>query len=138
MAYFEWTSAIEIGHPEMDEQHKRLLLLCKAVVEPLTNSAEHKLATKQLQALIEFAQEHFEFEEGLMHSAGYPGAGRHANDHTSLLTELRTYFYRVQRGINTNPVGIISFLWDWLVLHIHSSDRELAAWLKSREPNHTR
>ena len=135
MAYFEWTSAIELGHPEIDQQHRQLLLLCEAVVEPLNNSAEHKRGTAQLQALIEFAQEHFEFEEGLMYSAGYLKAGRHANDHTSLLTELRTYFYRVQRGTNTNPVGMISFLWNCLVLHIDSADRELVAWLKSRDPD---
>ena len=132
MTYFEWNSAIEIGHAEIDEQHKRLLLLGQAAVELL--SAEHKPDATQLQALIDFAQEHFAFEEGLMRSAGYPGADQHAKYHSSLLTELRTYCFKVQRGIHTNPVGRF-FLWNWIVPHIDSADRDLVVWLKSHEPD---
>lgn len=132
MTYFEWTSAFEIGHAEIDEQHKRLLLLGQAAVELL--SAEHKPDTTQLQALIDFAQEHFAFEEGLMRSAGYPGADQHAKYHSSLLTELRTYCFKAQRGLHTNPVGRF-FLWNWIVPHIDSADRDLVVWLNSHEPD---
>jgi hemerythrin-like metal-binding protein len=135
VTYFEWSSAIEIGHTEIDAQHKRLLLLGEAVVEPLMNSTEHKPAAAQLQALIDFAQEHFAFEEGLMRSAGYPEAERHAEYHASLLEEFRTYRDKVQRGQKTNPVGLMSFLWSWLNLHIDSADRELVLWLKSHDRN---
>ncbi len=133
MAYFEWTSDIETGHLEIDEQHKRLLLLAEAVVEPLINSAEHRPGAARLQALIDFTQEHFAFEEALMRSAGYPAVEQHAKYHASLLKELSTYCFKVQRGENTNPVGLIAFLWNWLTLHINSADRELVAWLKSRD-----
>ena len=135
MAYFEWTGAIELGHTEIDEQHKRLLLLGEELVEPLVNSTARNPSATQLQALIDFAQEHFAFEEGLMRSTGYPGADEHAKYHASLLAELRTYCFKVQRGGHTNPVGLISFLWHWIVLHISSEDRDLVVWLKSREPD---
>ena len=133
MTYFQWTSAIEIGHAQIDEQHKRLFLLGEAVVLPLINSAERKPAAVQLQALIDFTQEHFAFEEGLMRSAGFPEADRHAKFHASLLTELRTYCLKVRQSKNTNPVAMISFLWNWLILHINSADRELVVWLNSHE-----
>lgn len=133
MTYFEWTSAIEIGHAEIDTQHKRLLELGEAVVEPLTNLNEPRHSAAPLQALIDYAQEHFAYEEGLMRLAGYPEADQHAKQHASLLKELRTYCSRVQRGHHSNPVGLISFLWNWFVLHIDSSDRELAVWLRSRD-----
>jgi hemerythrin len=135
VAYFEWTSAIELGHPQIDEQHKRLLLLCAAVIGPLINSGEPDPGTAQLQALIDFTQEHFAFEEGLMLSAGYPEAEQHAVYHASLLEEFRTYCYNVQLGQNTNPVEMNSFFWDWLVLHIDSADRELVAWLRLVDPD---
>ena len=138
MAYFEWTSDIELGHPQIDEQHKRLLLLGEAVVKPLMDSAEHKPGLAQLQALIDSAEEHFAFEELLMHSVGYSEAEQHAKYHASLLTELRTYCSKAQQGQNTNPVSLISFLWDWLSLHIDSTDRELVAWLRLIDPNHPR
>jgi hemerythrin len=135
VTYFEWTSDIELGHPQIDEQHKRLLLLGEAVVEPLLDSADHRPGLEQLRALIDFAQEHFAFEEGLMRSVGYSDLEQHAKYHASLLAELRTFYSKVQQGERTNPARQISFLWDWLVLHIDSQDRELVDWLKLVDPN---
>ncbi len=135
MAYFEWTSDMGLGHPQIDEQHKRLLLLGEAVVEPLLDSADHKPGLAQLQALIEYAEEHFAFEERLMRSIGYTEMEQHAKFHASLLLELRTFFSRVEQGERTNPAKMISFLWDWLILHIDSADRELVTWLGLVDPD---
>lgn len=133
MGYFEWTREIELGHPLIDSQHKHLLALAEAVVDPLFNSTEHRPGADELQALIDFAQEHFAMEEGLMREAGYLDAAVHANQHASLLTELRTYCSRVRHGQNTNPVGLVAFLWNWLVLHLDAADRQLVVWLQARE-----
>jgi len=135
VAYFEWTNDLELGHPQIDEQHKRLLLLVEAVVGPLLDTADHKPGREQLQALIDFAQEHFAFEEGLMRSIGYTELEQHAKFHASLLVELRAFYSKVQQGQRTNPARMISFLWDWLILHIDSADRELVAWLRLVDPD---
>lgn len=135
MTYFEWTSAIELGHTQIDEQHKHLLLLGKdVVVNAVMNFAEHKPPDlAQLQALTDYTQEHFLFEEGLMRSAGYPRADEHAESHASLLVELRAFCFRVQRELYTDPVGLVSPLWKWFALHIDAEDRDLVIWLKAHE-----
>ena len=51
MTYFELTSASQLGHAKIDQQHRRLLLLGNAVVEPLINSAGRKSRAAQLQTL---------------------------------------------------------------------------------------
>jgi hypothetical protein len=56
VTYFEWTSGIELGHAEIDGQHKRLLLLGEDLVETPISSAAHRPNATQLQALIDFAQ----------------------------------------------------------------------------------
>ena len=133
MPYFEGSSSIELGHPLIDSQHKHLLALAEAVVDPLLNSKVHQPGANELQAMIDYAQEHFAMEEGLMRETGYPDEAQHANHHASLLTELRTYCSKVRYGQHTNPVGLVSFLWNWLVLHIDGADRQLTVWIKSRE-----
>jgi hemerythrin len=133
MAYFEWRPEIEVGHPLIDEQHRKLLSLGEAVVKPLLDTTEHQPGAAQLRALIDFAQEHFAFEESEMRSTGYPESDLHAKYHASLLTELKAYCVKVQQGQHTNPAGLISFLWNWLVLHIDSADRQLVVWMKARE-----
>ena len=136
MAYFEWRPEIAVGHPLIDAQHKKLLELGEAVVEPLLDTAGHQPGAAQLQALIDFAREHFAFEESLMRASGYAGTELHSKYHASLLTELNLYCAKVLSSQSTNPVGLISFLWNWLILHIDSADRQLVVWLKEHESEH--
>lgn len=135
MIYFKWTTDMEIGHAEIDEQHAKLCLLGEAAVEALAKPDEKKLAAAQLQVFIVFSQEHFKYEEGLMRSSAYPEAERHARDHASLLTELIVHCNKVHWGQNTNPAGLSNFLWNWLILHIDLEDRKLVAWLNSHKPD---
>ncbi|MBI4290715.1 MAG: hemerythrin family protein [Betaproteobacteria bacterium] len=135
MTDFKWTNVIEVGHAEIDAQHRRLLHLCTDVIERLLHSGDPKSSMSQLQELIDFTEEHFEFEEDLMRSVNYPGLDRHAKYHSLLLAELRTFVYRVHQGEGATAVGTMSFLWSWLNLHIDSMDRELTDWLGTHEPD---
>jgi hemerythrin len=131
MAYFEWTNDVAVGHAQIDEEHKQLFALAEAVVEPLFSTTEHQPKEAPLQALIDFASKHFAYEEELMRVSAYPDAESHANFHASLLAELETYCARVHVRSNTNPAGLIAYLWNWLVTHIRSADRQLGEWLLS-------
>lgn len=126
-----WTDAHELGHAEIDGQHKQMFMLAGAVVESLVTHTSNKVrvGAVQLQTLFEFTEEHFAFEDGLMRSARYPGAEWHEKYHASLLHELKTYCRKVQRGQFINAVGLVSFFSAWLNLHIDSVDRELVVWL---------
>ena len=135
MTDFKWTNVIEVGHAEIDAQHRRLLHLCTDVIELLLHSGDPNSSMSQLQELIDFTEEHFEFEEDLMRSVSYPDLDQHAKYHSSLLAELRTFVYRVHQDQGTTAVGTMSFLWSWLTLHIDSVDRELADWLRTHEPD---
>ena len=132
MAYFEWSPDIALGHGEIDAQHQRLLELAEAVVEPLFSSREHRPAIEPLAALIDFARAHFAFEENLMRERGYPDVDNHARFHGSLLAELDGSLTKVRAGSHTTPAGLISFLWNWLVLHVDGTDRPLVEWLSQR------
>lgn len=136
MTYFEWTSAIELGHTEIDKQHKQLLHLGKAVVvNTMMNFAEHKPPDPaQLRALIDYTQEHFLFEEGLMRSTGYRRANEHAESHASLLVELKAFCFKVQGELYTDPVGLVRPLWKWFASHIDAEDRDLVVWLNGLHP----
>jgi hemerythrin len=61
----------------------------------------------------------------------YSEADAHARFHASLLTALDAYCTNVRMGSHTNPVGLIAYLWNWLIVHIQSADRQLATWLAS-------
>lgn len=133
MAYFEWNSQVELDHAQLNAQHKRLFELSEAVAQSLAESPTRRPAEPALDALIAFAREHFSFEESLMRESGYAGAETHARYHALLLAELEAYCSKVR--LENNPgltvTGLVAYLWRWLILHINSADRELAAWLKT-------
>jgi len=132
VTYFEWTADVAIGHEQIDAEHQQLFALAEALVEPLFFAADQALKEAELQALIDFARTHFANEEQLMRASDYPEVETHANFHASLLKELETYCARVRVRSNTNPAGLVAYLWSWLTTHLQTADRELGAWLGSR------
>jgi hemerythrin len=134
MINFAWTGDHELGHADIDAQHMRMFLLAQRVVDSLVEKSCGKVAVgaEELQALIDFTGEHFAFEEDLMRSSGYPGAGWHAKYHASLLVELETYCRKVQKSHISNAVVLVKYLFDWLHQHIDTVDRELVVWLSDR------
>jgi hemerythrin len=138
MAYFEWNSQVELDHPLINAQHKRLFVLSEAVAQSAAGAADQRPTEPALRDLIAFAREHFAAEEGLMRASNYAPAATHAHYHALLLGELEEYFRKVQkdgdRDGNTRltVTGLVAFLWRWLILHIDSADRELVRWLKEQ------
>jgi len=131
MNEFERALAIKVGHPALDEQHQKMILLCQAVIKSFAGSVERKPGAAQLQALIDSTEAHFVFEERLMRAAAYPAAEQHAQFHASLLKELRKYALSVNQGRHAEPAGLTSFI--WFTQHIEAADREFVAWLKSHK-----
>jgi len=132
VTYFNWKPEIALGHEQIDEQHKQLFALAGAAARPLFFAPEDGQAADPLQALIDFAREHFAYEEALMGAADFPGAEQHAESHALLLAELVAHCAKVRGGSSAYPAGLIGFLWNWLNLHIGSEDRKLVAWLATR------
>jgi hemerythrin len=132
---FDWPGGHELGHADIDAQHGRMFLLAQRLVDSLIEKGgnEVEVDAQRLQALIDFTEEHFAFEEGLMRSSGYPGTAWHAKYHASLLLELRTFFRRVHGGQIYNAVVLVKYLRDWLHQHIDTVDRELVVWLSDRK-----
>ena len=131
MADFAWTSANEIGHAGIDDQHRQLFALAAHLAKPLVDGVDRKPNPKKLRALLDFSSEHFKYEESLMRDSRYPHLKRHAKYHAALITELKIYCARLDRGVSADPASFVEFLWNWLLVHIDTADRELVKWLKA-------
>jgi hemerythrin-like metal-binding protein len=74
--------AWESGHPQIDEQHRKLVDLANsflaAALQPESQPAD---AMAALERLLENLARHFAYEEKLLSEAGYPGAADHAPLH---------------------------------------------------------
>ena len=75
-----WSPALSVGHPILDAQHERLLLLCNRLFGSADSMNEGDLIAL-LNDLAALVHEHFETEERLMQRFDYPDRKMHIDEH---------------------------------------------------------
>jgi len=127
MQCIEWTTALELGHPEIDAQHRRMVeifnLLHDAVYARRVTLREDLL----LDELIRRTDESFRTEEALMEAHSEPALqfDAHRKAHVILLHELvalRDGLFARHAHVNLRT---LNFLKKWLFGHLSQADREL-------------
>lgn len=84
MAKLEWLETFELGYPEIDNDHKEMLSIMKAI-EAQADAENFELCAKLLDELIFHSKAHFEREEKLLADAGYPYVDLHGEYHSALV-----------------------------------------------------
>jgi len=127
MQRIEWATALELGHPEIDAQHRRMVeifnLLQEAVYARRVTLREDLL----LDELVRVADENFRTEEALMeaHSELTLQFDAHRKAHVILLHELvalRDGLFARHAHVNLRALNILK---KWLFGHMSQADREL-------------
>lgn len=125
-----WEDAFSVGNLHIDEQHSILIDTINqlASAESLHN---HHCVSMIIDELVSYAAFHFDFEERLMASSGYPYLDEHRIIHqafvkwvTDLRDEYTTYGKR--------PLGeaVLNYLRDWLSHHILGEDQRYRPFLQ--------
>jgi hemerythrin len=123
MSLIEWTSGLEIGHAQIDEDHRQLVeLLNRFHAVASTRPPE---AMDILDGLFAHAAAHFAREEQLMTEVGYEHQARHVKEHLHLTDELADRLASLKAGRSTHA-DLAGFIRDWLLEHIALTDRALA------------
>ncbi len=124
-----WQESYSVGNQHIDEQHQILIDTINqlASAESLNN---HHAVLMIIDELASYAAFHFDFEERLMESAGYPDLQRHRAVHLafgSWVANLREQHFRYGR----RPLGVsvLGFLRDWLDHHILGEDQRYRPYI---------
>lgn len=126
-----WTAALEIGHPEIDADHRAMVSLLNQV-QTASRRSDPLEVRSRLRALEALTRDHFAREEQLMLDIRYEMAARHQKAHIRLFEEIRAQIDDLNDGI-TSAVAIAQFIRRWLMDHVETSDRLLAVALTRRE-----
>lgn len=124
-----WTVANDVGIEMMDKQHRQLANYVNDFASSLRRGDDPAAISDKLAAMFSYAQYHFESEERLMVTHEYADAAAHVQMHEHLLDDLRSFSV----GCDTRSLSLTTrFLQEWLLRHIDTADRKLAAALKVR------
>jgi hemerythrin len=128
-ALVAWSDDFLGGVAVIDDQHRRLVDLANRLGDDLREGRDATAVAASVRSLFEYAVLHFRTEEGLMDAYEVPDTDRHRQEHSVLLSDLDSLGSNLE---NTSVMIALQHLKAWLIRHVDSLDRELAAELRSR------
>lgn len=132
MAYMAWTSALEVGHRQIDDDHRTLVEALNRLHAAMEQGKDQAEIEQVLVFLRDYAVSHFTTEEGLMLRHGYPGASAHLTTHADLVLRVSDFIADGRSGKVAPISEVLAFLEVWLVEHILGQDMELGGFLRNK------
>jgi hemerythrin len=131
MALIEWSSSLQLGVEEIDNQHRKLVAMINELNDAMRQGKGKTVLGKIVDGLTAYTGTHFKTEEKYFQQFAYAEATPHTDEHAAFVrkvTEFRTAFGKGKLGLS---IDVINFLSDWLQNHILVSDRKYVAHFKA-------
>lgn len=125
----------KIGIQSIDEEHQHLI----DSLNYMSYNKECKTYAQYLVQMVKIADEvfvHFNHEEQVMKSIGYPGLLEHQKEHNELLASIEKLLVQPLSGTIIDPLSfhlqIISSLHNSIVNHVNTSDIKIGIFLEHK------
>jgi hemerythrin-like metal-binding protein len=122
----DWSPALELDMPMMDQTHEEFIALLAEVVR----SPDDTLLTKWA-LLIDHTQEHFDREDHWMETTHFTSCGCHTTQHSVILAVMREGGKRGLAGELDLVRQMARELGPWFANHVQGMDAALALHLRS-------
>ncbi|HET6720430.1 MAG TPA: hemerythrin family protein [Rhodocyclaceae bacterium] len=140
MPYLSWNESLELGHAQIDHEHKGMLGQINRLFDAVFGecdrlAVEHGSGSRSaciaaaVAAMRSVAAEHFRSEEALMSAAQYPALVPHAEQHAELLEQLAGLEEHFHSKRADSLPHAVRFLREWFEFHVDTYDRALVRWL---------
>lgn len=119
-----WQPSYSVGHPMLDEQHKKLLSLCAQALSCISDESRTGVAEFHtiLNTLVDYIEVHFKTEEALLAACGYQFLDQHREEHLEYRVKLTDFLFAATLGEINRP-ALYQYLSQWWSEHILGSDR---------------
>ncbi|HYG87924.1 MAG TPA: bacteriohemerythrin [Azospirillum sp.] len=128
--WIRWSEALAVGAAALDSDHQHLFALSNDVMAAVLDGRGAAVVQTAVDALEDYARQHFAREEELLFDSGYPEAEAHRASHAHLLARLQDI--KAIAGDERQPERVASFLHAWILDHILVADMEYARFLRRR------
>lgn len=126
-----WSEDLAVGVAKIDQQHRELFRRFDDILEACRQGHGRSRLIELHDFLAEYVETHFEDEEALMRSKGYPQLDEHLAQHAKFRTQMESLsaILAVQGPSIALLVETNQRVMAWLREHIRKTDRALAAYL---------
>ena len=130
MTGIAWSTKLETGIQEIDEQHKKLIDIANQVIEAVREKLGTLGVDEIVKELRDYTVLHFSEEEERMAGLHYPELGAHHIEHERLKNQVKIWQRDLYRMESLTVEAVRDFLRGWLVDHILHSDMAFKDWLR--------
>jgi hemerythrin-like metal-binding protein len=142
MPYLSWNASLELGHEQIDREHKGMVgqinrlfdavfTECQRLATEHGSSSRSACIAAAVATLRSVAAEHFRSEEALMAASDYPAMKHHAEQHAELLEQLASIEEHFNSRRTDSLPHAVRFIREWFEFHVDTYDRTLVRWLAS-------
>ena len=134
--YAEFTDDLITGNEMIDTQHKELIGKINDLFKSCEEHSNQSGAARMLNFLADYTEYHFNEEEALQKSIGYPGLKEHQAKHEELRTavqELHEMLMEEEGPTDAFVDKVTEKIRDWLYYHIQTFDRSVAEFKYMRD-----
>ena len=117
-----WRSEWSSGNKDIDKQHRTLIEIANKLINMSFEAKGFEETAHQVELLLSHIVAHFEFEEKVLATSGYPGYLSHAELHNNLVSKALRLNESYRRG-EVKTTAFFSFVVDDVVLgHLMEAD----------------
>ena len=132
MALFTWNDSYSVNIREIDDQHKILVKLINDLHDAMKVGKGKEVMGTTIKELVDYTAYHFDHEEKLFTSNGYPESSQHKAIHEKLIAEVKTLQKNYESGNTVISMEVMNFLKDWLSGHIMGTDKKYSSFLNAK------
>jgi hemerythrin len=122
--YIDWTDDLSVGVAEIDQQHKRFLVIINDLYETLENKNEKTALGDIISQLASYAMFHFMTEEKYMDAFHYEGTEAHKKQHEILKERIVVFGDTYANDPEKQAQELLHFLKDYLADHLMKMDHK--------------
>ncbi len=121
MAFVYWTSDLDTGFEDIDDQHRKLVDYINQLYDA-KQSGDQEAIEREFQHLIDYTIEHFSYEEMMLAEAQYRLLEPHRKVHENFVNKMSTLQARYHNGDAEALEEVINLCEGWLFRHIRIND----------------
>jgi hemerythrin len=117
-----WNESLSVGVAEIDRQHKQLVSILNQLLGMEGVTVESETISDTLTRMTDYADYHFNSEEGYMQKYAYPDYETHRLEHIAFMRKTAEFSMGTMVYKKTIPADLLEYLKNWLIEHILVSD----------------
>ncbi|HPQ80470.1 MAG TPA: bacteriohemerythrin [bacterium] len=132
MAFATWTEDLSVGVVEIDDQHRRLLMVINDLHEAVMSGKGRAVSEALFEELANYITDNFGTEEKLMEANGYPQYESHRRAHGGFTERVRGLRAKCFDDPACASADALGYLKDWIINHDVLIDKDLGVFLNAR------